>query len=260
MEIRKLSNTPEQETREIMPEYHTSQSDEAVTGAARAARKTARPKSRREVMEDPLAIFPRLASKFKSSWLAWTYPFASFGKNVWIHYSCQLSRSIASHIKVGDGVLVAQDVWFNIPPVPDRSDPAIILGDGCGVGRRTVISAKNRIDIGPNTILGPAALIMDHNHSFDDVTVPIARQGMTPGGTIRIEEGCWIGFGAAIVCNQGELVLGRNSVVAANALVTKSFPPYSVVVGNPGRLGKQFDPAKGVWVGGSSRPTDRGTT
>ena len=29
-------------------------------------------------------------------------------------------------------------------------------------------------------------------------------------GTIRIEEECWIGFGTVIVCEQGELVIGRH--------------------------------------------------
>ena len=90
---------------------------------------------------------------------------------------------------------------------------------------------------------------MDHNHEFGDVTHPIKNQGITQGGTIRIEQGCWIGLGAAIVCNQGELVLGRNSVVAANALVTKGCPPYSVLVGNPARIATQFDPVKGIWIG-----------
>jgi len=105
--------------------------------------------------------------------------------------------------------------------------------------------------------MGPAALIMDHNHEYEDVTLPITKQGITQGGTIRIEQGCWIGHGAAIVCGQGELVLGRNSVVAANALVAKSFPPYSVLVGNPARVARQFDPVKGIWVGGSGRPADK---
>jgi acetyltransferase-like isoleucine patch superfamily enzyme len=213
--------------------------------------------SGREFMEDPLQGFPRLASKLHSLWLARTYPFASIGKDVWIHYSCQLSRSIAHYISLGNGVIAAKDVWFNIPPVPDRAEAAIVVEDECGIGRRSVISAKNRIHVGRNTILGPSALIMDHNHAFEDVTIPISRQGTTPGGTIRIEEGCWIGFGAAIVCNQGELILGRNSVVAANALVTKSYPPHSVIVGNPSRLGKQFDPVRGAWFGGSGPPPER---
>jgi acetyltransferase-like isoleucine patch superfamily enzyme len=69
---------------------------------------------------------------------------------------------------------------------------------------------------------------------------------------IRIEEGCWIGYGAAIVCGKGELVIGSNSVIGANAVVSRSIPPNSVVTGNPARVVKQFDPVKGEWVLGSS--------
>ncbi len=121
----------------------------------------------------------------------------------------------------------------------------------CGESR---FSARNYIHIESDVDYFASVLIMDHNHEYGDVTRPIKVQGLSAGGTIRIEQGCWIGHGAAIVCNQGELVLGRNSVVAANALVTRSFPPYSVLVGNPARLAKQFDPVKGIWIGGSSRP------
>lgn len=116
-----------------------------------------------------------------------------------------------------------------------------------------MISAKNRIHIARDVVFGPSVLVTDHLHAFEDVTVPIAYQGITEGGTIRIEEGCWIGFGAAVICSQGELTIGRNSVIGANSVVTRSIPPYSVVVGNPAKVVKQFDPEKGVWVLGSSR-------
>ena len=96
---------------------------------------------------------------------------------------------------------------------------------------------------------------MDHNHAFEDVDVPISRQPMTPGGTIRIEEGCWIGFGAAIVSSRDELVIGRGSVVGANSVVTRSVPVYSVAAGNPARIVKQYDPASKHWQMGARSTT-----
>jgi len=206
---------------------------------------------RPEIIEDPVAVLSRLRNKLHSLWLGWTYPFAAIGKKVSIHYSCDLPRSRAPYIKIGRRVTLGQDVWLNIPNVSICNEAAIVIEDGCGIGRRSVISAKNQIHIMENTILAPSVLVMDHNHNFEDVTVPIARQPMTPGGTIRIEEGCWIGFGAVIMCNRGELVIGRGSVVGANAVVSRSVSPYSVVAGNPAQIVKQYDPEKKIWVHGS---------
>jgi acetyltransferase-like isoleucine patch superfamily enzyme len=206
----------------------------------------------KEISEDPLAGFSRALNKLRSLWVAWTYPFASIGKNVLVHYTCDLQRSRAKYIELGNHVSLGREVWLNIPNVSICTESAIIIEDGCGIGRRSVISAKNQIHIQRNTIFGPSVLIMDHNHAFENVTLPIAHQPMTPGGTIRIEQGCWIGFGAAIICGRGELVIGRGSVVGANSVVTRSVPPYSVVSGNPAKIVKQYDPVKQAWVIGSS--------
>jgi acetyltransferase-like isoleucine patch superfamily enzyme len=207
---------------------------------------------------DPLTLIPRLLTKFHSWWLRTTYPFASVGQRFSIHYTCDLQKDVARHMRIGNDVLIAKDAWLNV--VADEKvdhEPIIIVDDGCVIARRCTISARNGIHFERNVILAASALIMDHNHAYQDVTVPIKDQGVTEGGRIRIGEGTWIGHGAAIVCDKGELVLGRNCVVAANALVSRSFPDYSVIVGNPARVVKQFDPAKGDWVLGSSRPSEQ---
>jgi acetyltransferase-like isoleucine patch superfamily enzyme len=203
--------------------------------------------------EDPLSLISRAANKFRSLWMVWTYPFASIGDHFYVHHSCELQRSMAGFIRIGNSVSIGRDAWINIPEVPDSNEPIITMGDGCNIGRRCVVSAKNGIHLGRNAMIAPSVLIMDHNHAFEDVTVSIAEQGVTKGGTIRIEDGCWIGFGAAIVCGQGELVIGRNSIVGANSVVTRSVPPYSVVAGNPARVAKSYDSSKSQWVMGSSK-------
>jgi acetyltransferase-like isoleucine patch superfamily enzyme len=108
--------------------------------------------------------------------------------------------------------------------------------------------AKNSIHIERDVLIGQSVLIMDHDDVPEDATVSSSGYGLKEGGRIRIGQGSWIGYRAAIVCRSGELVLGRNCVVGANAVVTRSFPPYSVIFGNPAKVIRQFDPVKNAWV------------
>lgn len=166
---------------------------------------------------------------------------------------------MARKIAIGDSVYIAADVWINIVEGGMESQkPSITFGNGCKIGRRAVISSKNGICVESDVVLGPSVLIMDHNHGYYNAREPIHSQGTTAGGSIIIERNCWIGHGAAIICGKGELVIGHNCVVGANAVVTKSVPACSVIVGNPGRVVKAYDPALNEWVSLSGTLTPMG--
>lgn len=202
----------------------------------------------------------RAASKLHSLWLAWTYPFASISKDVSIHYTSELHRDSARHVKIGNRVIIAKHAWLYVTDLPNRKQPAIILEDGCGVQRRCTIAARNQVHIGRNTFFGPGALVTDHPFAFAEATHFDRGPSVCRGGRIRIEEGCWIGYGVAIVCEEGELVIGRHSIIGVNSVVTRSVPPYSIVSGNPGLVVKQYDPASRKWMLGSREAYARGST
>jgi acetyltransferase-like isoleucine patch superfamily enzyme len=196
---------------------------------------------------DPVTYFARLSTKLHTEWLRLTYGFYGFGPGTSIHSSCEIARESASRIAFGSRVYLAPDVWLNVEPGA-ASGPAIALGSGCRIGRRSVISAKNQITLEDDVLLAPNVLLMDHNHEYSGIEAPIHAQGTTLGGTIRVECNCWLGYGAVIVCGKGVLTIGRNSVIGANTVITRSVPPYSVMAGNPARLVKQYDPGSGQWV------------
>jgi acetyltransferase-like isoleucine patch superfamily enzyme len=203
--------------------------------------------------EDPLSWFSRAAIKLRTVWLAWTYPFASFGRGAWVHYSCRVARSAAPYISLGEGVGFARGTRLDVCEAPGTDQPVLIMEDGSGMQRRGVISARNRVHVMKDVMFGFSVLVMDHVDSDDEDD--FAGGQKAEGGTIRIEEECWIGSGAMILCEQGELVIGRHSVVGANSVVRRSIPPYSVVAGDPARIVKQYDFSKGKWVVGCIRPT-----
>lgn len=209
----------------------------------------------RTCFRDPLQLFPRTLSKLYTLWVRSTHPFISLGDGASFHYTCDLWNT--GRMQIGKQLTVHRDVWLHTrSPRDHNGEPLLIIDDYCFIGRRSHIDAKNLIHIERGVILAAGVLIQDHGHAFDDVSIPIRDQGVTQGGRVRIGEGTWIGQGAVIICDNGELTLGRNCVVAANAVVTRSAPPYSVLSGNPARIVKQFDPVKGVWVLGAARPVD----
>jgi serine O-acetyltransferase len=102
------------------------------------------------------------------------------------------------------------------------------------------------IEIHPGAELG-GGLFIDHGMGVViGETANVGRdctlyQGVTLGGTSlqhgkrhpTLEDGVVVGAGAAIL---GAIVIGANSKIAAGAVVVKSVPPNSTVVGVPGRI------------------------
>jgi len=212
----------------------------------------------RDFFEDPIMYLPRAITKLYSIWVSQTYPFASLGRKLSIHYSCRLRRPSANRIKIGNSVTLGQNSWIGVSAEDAKDEPVIIIEDNAIINSGVQISARNYIHIGRDALISSGVLIQDHSHGYEDINKPICEQGITEGGRIRIEQGAWIGRGAAIVCTKGELVIGRNCVIGANAVVLRSCPPYSVVFGNPATVIRRYDFSKNKWVLGSGSLTESG--
>lgn len=52
-------------------------------------------------------------------------------------------------------------------------------------------------------------------------------------GPVTIRDDVWIGTGSTILSG---VTIGQGAIVAANSLVTKDVPPYSIVGGNPAKV------------------------
>ncbi|MES2332701.1 MAG: acyltransferase [Bacteroidota bacterium] len=117
----------------------------------------------------------------------------------------------------------------------------VLIGDRSLIGMGNVIIGP--VTIGNDVILAQNVVASGLNHGYEDIQLPISKQNINTSAIV-IEDECWIGANVVIVAG---VTIGKHSVVAAGAIVTKDIPPYSVAVGNPARVIKQYDAAQGVW-------------
>ena len=96
------------------------------------------------------------------------------------------------------------------------------------------------ITIEDDVLLGSSIHIYTNNHKFDNPSVPILYQeypSASPNDSVIIEKGAWIGAGVIILAG---VKIGKNSVVGAGTIVTRSVPDKVVFAGNPGKVIRQI--------------------
>ncbi|MFD2601216.1 acyltransferase [Flavobacterium suzhouense] len=98
-------------------------------------------------------------------------------------------------------------------------------------------SLDTSITIEDNVMMGCGVHIYINNHKFDDPDIPLIDQGYYPDEPVVLKDGCWIGANAIILPG---VTVGRNSVVGAGSIVTKSIPDGVVAVGSPAKVIKKI--------------------
>ena len=94
------------------------------------------------------------------------------------------------------------------------------------------INFKAHIYVGRGSYIAPNVGIITANHDLYDL------DKHQEGRDVVIGDGCWIGMNAIILPG---VVLGEHTVVAAGAVVTKSFSRGHVVLGgNPAKVLKEL--------------------
>lgn len=110
----------------------------------------------------------------------------------------------------------------------------ITIDDFSGIGANCTIPSN--IVIGKYVMMAPEVYIIDNNHITNDPQTPMCFQGKTTKLATYIEDDCWICARAMIMPGRR---IGKGSIVAAGAIVTKDVAPYSIVGGNPAKLIKK---------------------
>ncbi|GAA5942808.1 acetyltransferase [Sporobolomyces koalae] len=126
--------------------------------------------------------------------------------------------------------------WFEPPFKADYGD-RVVLGKGVYTNFGFIALDTCTITLGDRCLFGPNVHLYAATHPLD----PAVRQGTTGpelGGPIDIGADCWFGGNVTVLPN---VKIGRGVTVGAGSVVTKSVPPFVVVVGNPARIVRKIE-------------------
>lgn len=160
--------------------------------------------------------------------LALYYGFAQFlpKSNTFFNVGGGIRYCLCKHIfkKCGKHVNIERKAFF-------ASGIDIEIGDYSGIGINAHI--PNGTIIGDYVMMGPNCFILDVNHKVSDVDTPMCFQGHVSKKITRIGNDVWIGRDVHMTPGR---TIADGSIIAMGAVLTKDFPPYSIVGGNPAKL------------------------
>ena len=163
--------------------------------------------------------------------------FRRFGKGSLIDW--RLERLVgAKHISIGSDTVVHEYSRLMTNCLIEGVTPELVIGSDCNIGSRAMITACRSIVIGDHLLTGSNVLITDNAHgasTYEQMQLPPLQRPTTSKGGVRIGNNVWIGNNACIMPG---VTIGDGSIVAANSVVTKDIPPYSVAAGVPAKVVK----------------------
>ena len=128
-------------------------------------------------------------------------------------------------LRCGKNVNVEHGAWFG-------TGVGIQIGDNSGIGIDAHI-LYNTI-IGNDVMMGPNCYMLESTHKFDRTDITMIEQGrITQRAQVVIGNDCWIGRDVMII---GSREIKDGSIIGARCVLTKSFPAYSIIGGNPSKL------------------------
>ena len=142
------------------------------------------------------------------------------GTKVWAHSHIMREAVIGAQCIIGENVHIGAKVK---------------LGHGCKV--QNGVNLYEGVEAEDDCFFGPASQTTNELHIGLLSSDGERKSGWTLGRTI-FRRGCAIGANATIICGEQEspTIIGRQSIVGAGSVVTKSVEDFAIVIGNPAKL------------------------
>jgi acetyltransferase-like isoleucine patch superfamily enzyme len=139
-------------------------------------------------------------------------------------FAKNIAKNMGNNVSIHMGVYL-----FNLENIE--------IGSNTSIHPMCYIEGAGKIKIGNNVSIAHATTLISTNHTWRDITTPIK---YNPGtlAPIFIEDDVWIGCGVRILSG---VTIGKRSIIAAGAVVNKSFSGKKIIGGVPGIIIKNLE-------------------
>lgn len=130
-------------------------------------------------------------------------------------------------------------------PVTVNGPKNIYLYEGVSIGSGHISATNAKFIMKKNSVCSTGLMVRTGNHMqevgkwFRDIDDAYKLSHSQPGEydkDVIVEEDVWLGVNVTLLAG---VTVGRGSIVAAGAVVTKDVPPYCIVGGVPAKVIKQ---------------------
>jgi acetyltransferase-like isoleucine patch superfamily enzyme len=200
-----------------------------------------------EVIEiDPgtATLFFRFKMKFNRMWRRWRWKnrLANLG----------LSSEIVPPVWIegAESVSIGQDVqiwrFARIEALnAKRGSIRIAIGDETVMQPYLHIGAIKSVRIGRGCLFASHVYITDHDHDFSNPMDPVISNNRAVASPVEIGDYVWLGERVMVLKG---VTIGERSVIGAGSIVTQDVPPFSIAVGSPARVVRQWNDGAQQWV------------
>lgn len=121
---------------------------------------------------------------------------------------------------------------------------SLFFGDDVQINDYVHINALESVRIGNNVLIASKVFITDLLHGSykgdenDSNPDSVAKERPLSSNPVCIQDNVWIGELVSVLPG---VTIGRNSIIGANSVVTKSIPENCIAAGNPAKVIKQFN-------------------
>lgn len=154
--------------------------------------------------------------------VSYSKPFGKISKKIRYYLCKNIFAKTGHNANIERGAYFGKGTWVEI-------------GKNSSIGVNSHI--QNNTIIGYDVMMGPNTYMLDnttHNFARTDITmIAQGKKKYADRSQVIIGNGVWIGRDVMIL---GSKIIADGSIIGARTLLTKNFPPYSIIGGNPSKL------------------------